>query len=311
VSKGPSNSAGNTTRATSRFLLDIPLLIFAITFSLMSFHQQPPPLDSYINRADRSTDVSSTPARYVPATAKDQGDFKLCYEPRTNFRMGFAGRRVGMGIEGLIDSLNERMALPFDIVIAFKECDGPEAFYDDQTHEITLSHDLIADYYDLFSVEIRKGAKLDQAVRGAVAFTFFHELGHALIDAWKLPITGKEEDAADQFANLILIEEIEEGEQMALDGALALKIYAELASGEEKIYWDEHSLDEQRFYDTLCMLYGHGPEKYAYLVNDRSLPLERAELCNEAYAKVKASWQTLLAPHAGILQNAASKIRMR
>jgi Putative metallopeptidase len=216
-----------------------------------------------------------------------------------------------MGIERLIDSLNERMALPFDIMITFKECDGPEAFYDDETHEITLSYDLIADYYGIFSVAIRNGAKRDQAVRGAVAFTFFHELGHALIDAWKLPITGKEEDAADQLATLILIEEIEGGEQMALDGALALKTYAELESGEEKAYWDEHSLDEQRFYDILCMLYGHDPEKYAYLVKDRSLPLARAELCNEAYAKFKASWQTLLSPHAGILQNAASKIRMR
>ena len=296
-------------RARAHFLLDMLLLIFAINFSIMGFHQQPPP-DSRINRADRSADVSSTPARYAPATAKDQGDFQLHYEPRANFRRGLADRRVGTGIECLIDSLNERMALPFDIMIAFKDCDGPEASYDNQTHEITLSYDLIPDYYDLFSVEIRNGAKLDQAVRGAITFAFFHELGHALIDAWKLPITGKEEDAADQLACLILIEETEEGEQMALDGARSLKIYAELTRGEEKLYWDEHSLDEQRFYDILCMLYGHDPENYAYLVKDRSLPLERAELCNEDYAKLKASWQTLLAPHAGILQNAASKIRM-
>ena len=36
-------------------------------------------------------------------------------------------------------------------------------------------------------------------MRGVTVSTFFHELGHALIDAWDLPITGREEDAADQL----------------------------------------------------------------------------------------------------------------
>jgi hypothetical protein len=40
---------------------------------------------------------------------------------------------------------------------------------------------------------------------------------------------------------------------MAIDGAVC-SLYADLSKGEEKIYWDEHSLDEQRFYDTFCML---------------------------------------------------------
>ena len=31
-----------------------------------------------------------------------------------------------------------------------------------------------------------------------------------------------------------------------------------------KSYWDEHSLDEQRFYDTICLIYGHAPDKYFF-----------------------------------------------
>jgi len=30
---------------------------------------------------------------------------------------------------------------------------------------------------------------------------------------------------------------------MALDGAISFKLYADLEKGEQKIYWDEHSLD--------------------------------------------------------------------
>lgn len=32
----------------------------------------------------------------------------------------------------------------------------------------------------------------------------FHELGHAFISLYDLPITGREEDAVDQFAAILL-----------------------------------------------------------------------------------------------------------
>ncbi len=83
---------------------------------------------------------------------------------------------------------------------------------------------------------------------------------------------------------------------MALDGAISFKLYADLEKGEQKIYWDEHSLDEQRFYDTICLIYGHDPAKYAYLVKDNTPPEERAELCREDYPKVSNSWNQLLVP---------------
>jgi hypothetical protein len=102
----------------------------------------------------------------------------------------------------------------------------------------------------LFGRKIKDKAKLDDAVRGAVAATFFHELGHGLVDAWKLPITGREEDAVDQLSALVLIHNTNHGEQMALDGAMSFKLNADLDRGQTKIYWDEHSLDEQRFYDS-------------------------------------------------------------
>jgi len=83
---------------------------------------------------------------------------------------------------------------------------------------------------------------------------------------------------------------------MALDGAVSFLLYASLNEGEPQVYWDEHSLDEQRFYDTVCLIYGRDPEKYAYLVHDGTLPRERAEFCGEEYDRISMAWQTLLAP---------------
>ena len=309
-----SKFEGNTTRTRGRLLLDTLLLIAVITLSITGLRQPQSAVEPNIDRADRPAGGPPGQVRYPLVIAKDQGDFKLSYEPRKGSKKGIANRRVStnlQGIECIIDSLNERLALPFDIVVDFKECHTPDAFYDDVTHRITFCYDLIDEYSDLFSIKIRNQAELDDAVRGAVAFTFFHEMGHALVEIWNLPITGKREDAADQISTLILIEETEEGEEMALDGALSFMIYAGLFEREEKAYWDEHSLDEQRFYDTLCMLYGHDPKKYAYLIEDGTLPVERAELCKDDYAKFRNSWQTLLAPYVKTPPEAASKIRMR
>jgi hypothetical protein len=126
-----------------------------------------------------------------------------------------------------------------------------------------------------------------------------------------MPITGKEEDAVDQLSNIVLIEKSEEGEQMALDGAVSFKLYADLTKNEKKIYWDEHSLDEQRFYDTICLIYGHNPEKYAYLVKDGTLPEARAALCQKDYPKMAKSWHQLLSPYAKTPAQTNAKINQK
>jgi len=225
----------------------------------------------------------------------DKGDLKLSYQPRktTTHEVGSNPQ----ALEQIIANLNERIALPWDIVISFEDCEQPDAFYDSDSRKLTLCYQLIDEYYDLFGRKIKDKTKLDDAVRGAVASTFFHELGHGLVDAWKVPITGKEEDAVDQLSTLILIKHTKNGEQMALDGAISFKLYADLEKGQKKIYWDEHSLDEQRFYDTICLIYGSDPEKYAYLVKDNTLPEERAELFREDYPKIATSWHQLLSAY--------------
>ena len=95
---------------------------------------------------------------------------------------------------------------------------------------------------------------------------------------------------------MVLIEATEDGERMALDGALSFKLYVDAVIG-PKVYWDEHSLDEQRFFDTICLVYGHDVKKYDYLVKNGTLPEERAAGCTEDYVRVNRSWRQLLAPY--------------
>ena len=287
-----------------RYLTNNGLLFGVVMALLLSSCRQPsgpanegkPTTET--NGKDHSADKRTTPSTTVPFS--DRGDFKLKYESRKNPKQGGEAHRVGdneQAIAGVLNDLNNKVALPFDIYLSVTNCDEPDAYYDPGTHEIRVCYQLIDEYYEMFRRKVKDKAKLDETVRGATAATFFHELGHALVDAWKLPITGKEEDAVDQLSTVVLINRTGAGEQMALAGAISFSLYADLSKGEEKIYWDEHSLDEQRFYDTICMIYGHNPQKYANLIKEGVLPEERAGNCEADYQRIERSWRTLLAPY--------------
>lgn len=235
-----------------------------------------------------------------PNLPKTLVDLKFSYGKRKRLRGSAADRTVlisQQAVYRIVGELRKRMTIPFEIQVAFKECGGPDAYYAEDSHEIVICYELIEAYSELFSRTLRASTASDEAAKGAVVSMFLHEVAHALIDFWDLPITGREEDAADQFSTLMLINGLPDGDKMALDGARSFESLAVLEKGMKKDYSDPHSLDEQRFYSTICLVYGHRPERYEYLIRNGSLPMERAFECEEDYVRVNKSWQTLLAPY--------------
>jgi hypothetical protein len=227
-------------------------------------------------------------------------DLKFSYGKRKSFRGPAADHTVlisEQAVYRIVGELKKTIVLPLEIRVVFKECGGPDSYYDEDSHEIVMCYELIATYSELFSRTLKARIGSDESAKNAVVSIFLHEVAHALVDRWDLPITGREEDAADQFSTLVLINDMPNGERVALEGARSYKILAELEKGEEKDYSDPHSLDEQRFFNTICLVYGHRPETHEYLIRNGTLSAERASGCEEDYARLNKSWQTLLAPH--------------
>jgi hypothetical protein len=232
--------------------------------------------------------------------SNNSAEMKFSYERRKGFR-GSASRRSAsvsdQAVHTIVEELKKRIALPFDIKVIFAQCGSPDSFYDEDSHEIVICYELIDGYYNLFSQTLKGRTAQNEAAKGATVSIFLHEVAHALIDGWDLPITGREEDAADQFSTLLLINGMPDGDEMALAGARSFKLLAALEKGREKDYSDAHSLDEQRFFNTICLVYGHRPEQYEYLIRNGTLPPDRAFECEEDYTRLNRSWQTLLGPH--------------
>ncbi|MFL6199824.1 MAG: DUF4344 domain-containing metallopeptidase [Thermoanaerobaculia bacterium] len=234
---------------------------------------------------------------------RDAGNFVVEYEETDNENYQelegiFQETRL---LEDTVAELNKVFFLPGDVPVVLRECGEVNAFYDPEAQEISVCYELIEYYSGMFLSEDQteeEAAEGGEAVAGATLFTFFHELGHALIDLYDLPVTGREEDAVDQLATMILLEGGDEGETAALNGAWSfLTEEEEDDSEEEPAFWDEHSLDEQRFYNIVCWSYGKNPEAFQELVDDETLPEGRAARCPAEYDRMSRSWDALLDPY--------------
>jgi hypothetical protein len=202
-------------------------------------------------------------------------------------------------LERVVLFLNKTVSLPQDLYLALEDCGEDDAFYDKETREVNVCHELLDRLQRQFAQETKSPARLRKMVLGTMTAILFHEVAHALIDILNLPATGREEDAADQFASLMLVAQKSDGEQMLLDTAKAWRLAARWSRlhREPIAYWDGHSTEGQRFYNCLCLLYGENPGKFGYLVRNRTLPLDRAIGCSEEFRKTRRSWAVLLTPY--------------
>jgi hypothetical protein len=234
------------------------------------------------------------------ARVEDRGDFKVSYgeakkKELAELRQDLLENRV---LEETAGGLNKTLALPEDVTLAFAECGEISASYDPDKRQVTVCYELVDDLYDAFRDEAKSDDELDEKVVGATVFVLYHELGHALVNVYRLPVTGREEDAVDQLSTYLLTDGTDEGEAAALDAAESLYRDENAGGGEgEPRYWDEHSLDQQRFYNIVCWVYGQNEGKYKSLVADGVLPAERAERCADEYAQIEQSWTALLKPY--------------
>jgi len=198
--------------------------------------------------------------------------------------------------ETFASQLNRMIKMPRVIDIQMTECKTVNAFYDPRRSRIIMCYELVAYFAKLFQPVSSSNAALGNSIKGATTFAFYHELGHALAHALKLPVVGREEDAVDQLATLILMGGGDAGVAAAMSGARWFDLQSK-RRGRKMPFWDEHSLDPQRFYNIACLVFGSNPRKYSWLVRRKVLPMKRARRCPTEYKKISKAWNRLLKPH--------------
>ena len=189
-----------------------------------------------------------------------------------------------------VDFINDLLKFKQTVTVLTEVEEGP--LFDPDTQEIWMP----GSFADV--VEAYFGSQ-DAPVADVYLHTLVHEVGHVLYSQYDLPLLAREEDAADALASVLLLEYVEDGASVVLNAANMFGLESEeFEKLEESDFWSEHSLDIQRFYTTLCHVYGSDPEAHVDLVNEENgLSQERAENCQYEYERIRQGWLDVLKPY--------------
>jgi hypothetical protein len=278
------------------------LLVSACVFStgketVKNESNSPSPASNVANTSQVNSNTKSTSDK--PNKKEDKGNFIVEHPEVGNARFTELDQKIKKEklLEKAADDLNKALSLPNDIFLRSKSCGEPNAEFDPKTQAITVCYELMEHFSNLYKSDGMKAEEADRKMFDAVRFAFLHEVGHALIYNYNLPMAGNEEDAADRCSSYINIEELgSEGVRAVLAAADAFRIESKQKSATKRDLADQHLLQEQRFYNSLCMIYGSDSQKYEYFVKDGYLPRERADRCPGEYQRTVDSWINLLQP---------------
>jgi len=187
--------------------------------------------------------------------------------------------------------------LPRTLTLKLAGCDGEDdAWYDPDDLTVTVCYEYLQAVHKIApAAATPTGVTPDNAVLGPLLEVFLHEVGHALFEQLRIPLLGREEDAADQFAAFVLVHLSERTARDTVVGVAWMYAQeAKEASLSRTALANVHGLAGQRFYNLLCIAYGAEPGLFADLVEKKYLPESRAEGCADEYGQVAYAVKTLM-----------------
>jgi Putative metallopeptidase len=199
-----------------------------------------------------------------------------------------------------IRDLLDPLRLPHRLLIQVRDCDGISNAWSDE-ESVTVCYEYLDDVWKNAPEKTTpSGVSPIDTLIGPVVDVFLHEAGHAIFAALRIPLFGREEDAADQFSTYIMLRlDKEEARRLILGSAYQYK--GDLSSPKITITQqklaDEHGTPAQRFFNLLCMAYGADQKLFGDVVEKGFLPQDRAVGCVHEYAQVSHAFDTLIGPY--------------
>ncbi|MFD9408979.1 DUF4344 domain-containing metallopeptidase [Streptomyces sp. NPDC059989] len=189
--------------------------------------------------------------------------------------------------ESVLADLNAYVDLPHRVEVVARSCDGEGTGYDPGERRIELCYDDLTEEREL--IERSGSGRPDEDLAEIVRETIHHEAGHALADALHLTLDDRaEEDAADGFAQVMLVRGQAEGENTLLTAARSYDAAA--AADPIPDPTDEHAPPAARAASHRCAVYGAAPARHP----DLATPA-RAD-CAATWTRTRDTWTRDLAP---------------
>lgn len=186
--------------------------------------------------------------------------------------------------------------LPRKLVIQVDTCGSENRPYQ-PGGAATVCYELIDKIETLAAANAKGDANLRQmVVAGAFVQAMLVETAHAVFDILKVPIWGREPDAADRLAALIMMQFGEDTATTTILGAAQLFQWSN-KTWTGKDFASVNSPEAQRFFNYLCTAYGGDPIAFRGLISGGFLPEARAQRCGQEYEQIRRAFNLRIMPY--------------
>jgi hypothetical protein len=199
------------------------------------------------------------------------------------------------------------LRLPEPLTVKTAECGMLNAWYrrEDSGPTVTICYELLKHISQSLPKQTTpSGITPTDAAAGQALWLVLHEVGHAAFDIFNVPLFGHEEDAADNFADYIMLQFGKDQARPLIGGAAwAWRAYVadyrtnpvirEQLAG----FASNHGQPQERFYNLMCLAYGADPVTFAELTQDGFLPPSRSPNCKYEYKTLTKAFHREISPH--------------
>ena len=201
------------------------------------------------------------------------------------------------------------LRLPAHLDVVMLECDpnhdspdhGENAYYTPVLRQLRLCYEFVAaDIKAAPETATDDGFITREAsIVGDFMGTALHESGHMMFHMLRVPVFGREEDAADEMATYMAFKFNKDIERTIIKGFAYYWATKKDPPGEASgsVYFsDNHGTASQRMYNTLCLAYGGDPETFQEFIDRGWLPKARADHCAKDFAQLKLAFEKTIEP---------------
>jgi len=240
--------------------------------------------------------VSALPAGAQPASGQQQPRIKISYEEPTNAQLRPIYERLKQ--RAVLEELQAFLAplrLPRELTVSTAQCGATSVRFRPQGAAI-VCYEMVQAIEEL-AAKHAKDAKLRQAViTGAFIETVLHETARAMFEILEVPIWGREQDAADRLAALIMVQFGEDVARVTIEGTADLFIWSDKKwTGSD--FSEPASPQAQRFFNYVCIAYAAAPLQFGELVKKGILPKGRAQRCEGEYEQIRKAFNLRIMPY--------------
>ncbi len=212
------------------------------------------------------------------------------------------------GLETFRDLLSP-FRMPEDLYIKAVGCDGvPNAYFFREKNDqatIRICYEYLKEVRDKLPKEATKdGIEPHDALVGQLLFALMHEFGHAAFDLYQIPVFGRQEDAADQFATYVMLQfGGEKAHRLIKGAAYSYNGFIKDLKAKPDVtlplaaFSSDHGSPEERFYNLVCISYGWDPQIFSGVIEKGYLPERRAKVCKYEYGNLRYAFRKMVTPH--------------